>query len=77
MSSKTPGVKKPMDIFVKICFEATVGKESDLTFIAKITKIESLANAVINGGVPLTEESSHNLDLFFQICHNFADHYYK
>ena len=69
LSAKSPGLKKPMDIFVKICFEATVALGSDMPFISKIVKLENLAKATVKAGVPLTEESCHNLDKFFEICH--------
>ena len=58
-----------MDIFVKICFEATVALGSDMPFISKIVKLETLAKATVKAGVPLTEESCHNLDKSFEICH--------
>ena len=41
-------------------------------FISKILKLETLANATFKADVPLTEERCHNLDKFFEICHNFS-----
>ena len=57
---------------MRLCFEATVAQGGDLKFISKIKKLETLADATIKAGLPLTEERSHNFDQFFELCHYFS-----